>query len=727
MIRSLGKTSDMQDAARNLWRTIDRRGWCIEYAYDAVHRTTGEFWYADETAAEADTTPGHDYADRAFSFEYNADGQLTRAADLDSATYTYAYDSEYGRVYWETQDLAGLMDGGYYDDVVLSPLYDYSSRRTDLYAYVGGGADFHNDYVYDGLGRLTRLTQSGYAVANKRVDFTYDAAGQYDTIARYASEYGIVWDEVATGTYSFDDAGRLTGLVYTQPNSSDLPGHEWTFDQAGRMTQMVSLLDGTADYANDDAGELTAADYVGDWQPDEGYQYDDNGNRTYGGYSTGPCNQLVCDGTYWYSYDAEGNRESRFVWIDTLPDTIIQPDEMFDLTRYTWDHRDRLTKVEHFADGGPETLSNWSVEYVYDYANRMIKRTLDPDGAESSEGTIHQTYYIYDGSQVILQFDKDGTGPAAMTDLSHRYLWNPQAVDQLFADEQVESLYSPGEVLWPLTDHQNTVRDLATYDFGTDETTVVNHRVFDAFGNITFETNSAVDCLFGYTGRMFDEATGLQNNLHRWYDARVARWASEDPIVFAAGDANLYRYVGNNPLAYTDPVGLRPGDQYREVPPKLGTYYRVWRGGKPVWIEGPPMPPNTDMQAVVTDDGKGNRWQAWWPIRNGKPRFPNAPPAFEIWIGPPITQTPRWVPWQPRPSNPNQNLPGIPTVPGWWDKRFPPIPTAPRQDPRLPSVPTAPGQDPRLPPVPTVPGRDPRFPPVPTQSASCAQSIFIVS
>jgi len=31
---------------------------------------------------------------------------------------------------------------------------------------------------------------------------------------------------------------------------------------------------------------------------------------------------------------------------------------------------------------------------------------------------------------------------------------------------------------------------------------------------------------------------------------------SEDPIWFAGGDTNLYRYVQNNPVRYTDPYGL---------------------------------------------------------------------------------------------------------------------------------------------------------------------------
>jgi len=117
-----------------------------------------------------------------------------------------------------------------------------------------------------------------------------------------------------------------------------------------------------------------------------------------------------------------------------------------------------------------------------------------------------------------------------------------------------------------LTDHLNTVRDIAKYNSQTDTTTVVNHLVYDAFGKVTSETNPAVDSLFLFTARPFDPDTQLQNNLNRWYDARVGRWLSEDPVGFAGGDGNLYRYVGNGPSGRFDPVGLRePEDPFDAV------------------------------------------------------------------------------------------------------------------------------------------------------------------
>jgi len=67
--------------------------------------------------------------------------------------------------------------------------------------------------------------------------------------------------------------------------------------------------------------------------------------------------------------------------------------------------------------------------------------------------------------------------------------------------------------------------------------------------------------LFGYTGKQLDEATGLQHNLNRWYDARLGQWISEDPIGFAAGDENVRRYVGNRVTRSTDPDGLQTRDE----------------------------------------------------------------------------------------------------------------------------------------------------------------------
>jgi len=109
---------------------------------------------------------------------------------------------------------------------------------------------------------------------------------------------------------------------------------------------------------------------------------------------------------------------------------------------------------------------------------------------------------------------------------------------------------------------------------------LIDELIFHAPGRVTPQTDPAVDCfainpavdsLFlcavrscrgerkaqsDHTARPFDPDTQLQNNLNRWYDARVGRWLSEDPIGFAAGDGNLYRYALNGPVFTTDYDGL---------------------------------------------------------------------------------------------------------------------------------------------------------------------------
>ncbi len=209
-----------------------------------------------------------------------------------------------------------------------------------------------------------------------------------------------------------------------------------------------------------------------------------------------------------------------------------------------------MTKIHEHGYPRPRrpTSATQRVTYAYDAYNRLVTRTLDADGDGPVAASVSN--YLHDGNQIVLEFD--GSEAA---DLAHRYLWGP-AVDQILADEQLTSPGTPGTVLWPLADNLGTVRDLAQYDSQTDTTTVANHRVYDAFGELQSETNPAVDHLFAYTARLFDDATGLQWNLNRWYDAAAGRWLSRDPIGFEAGDGNLYRYVRNGPTAWTDPDGL---------------------------------------------------------------------------------------------------------------------------------------------------------------------------
>jgi len=56
---------------------------------------------------------------------------------------------------------------------------------------------------------------------------------------------------------------------------------------------------------------------------------------------------------------------------------------------------------------------------------------------------------------------------------------------------------------------------------------------------------------------VMEEKDGLYYMRARYYDAGTGRFISEDPLGFDGGDVNLYAYVQNNPINFTDPLGLK--------------------------------------------------------------------------------------------------------------------------------------------------------------------------
>jgi RHS repeat-associated protein len=430
---------------------------------------------------------------------------------------------------------------------------------------------------------FSRNTQSA-----KRVDFSYTADSRFDVIDRYANLAGT--DLVAATGYTYDDAGRLTNLNHAK-GATTFADYNWTFDSAGRMTQQ-SFTDylgttNTSDYSYDDTGQLTAADH--DYQADESYTYDANGNRVSAGgdsYTTGDHNRMTTDGTYTYHYDAEGNRTARFIDADSSG-TLNTGDT--GITEYEWDTRNRLVGVTEYATYGGSATQD--VDYVYDLNQRLIKRTIDADGAGA--GTATAEHFVYDGNQIVLTFTEDAAGDQ----LDNRYLWGPQ-VDQLLAHDAVAA-NGTSTTTWALIDHLGSARDLVQYDTTLDATSVVGHYIYDAFGQVTSHTG-AVTSVFQFTGRYRDSATSLQWNLSRWYDFGNGIWLSEDPIGFDANDTNLARYVGNRPSILRDPFGQIGGeDQFHHAEREERALRRVEKLKAMNWDENVNL--NYEQAAFLAD------------------------------------------------------------------------------------------------------------------------------
>ncbi len=76
---------------------------------------------------------------------------------------------------------------------------------------------------------------------------------------------------------------------------------------------------------------------------------------------------------------------------------------------------------------------------------------------------------------------------------------------------------------------------------------------FDGYGTVV---SGALSDRYGFTGREWDSVVGLQYSRARMYSPTQGRFTSEDPLGLRAGDANFYRYVGNQPTGRVDPSGL---------------------------------------------------------------------------------------------------------------------------------------------------------------------------
>jgi len=83
----------------------------------------------------------------------------------------------------------------------------------------------------------------------------------------------------------------------------------------------------------------------------------------------------------------------------------------------------------------------------------------------------------------------------------------------------------------------------------------------EPFGNALPNNNpsglGAFEFNLRFPGQYFDRETNLAYNLMRDYDPSIGRYIEPDPMELE-GNPHLFRYVNNDPLRFTDPLGLLP-------------------------------------------------------------------------------------------------------------------------------------------------------------------------
>ena len=171
--------------------------------------------------------------------------------------------------------------------------------------------------------------------------------------------------------------------------------------------------------------------------------------------------------------------------------------------------------------------------------------------------------YLYDGEDIVAIYEYESDRLLA-TLIHDRSVDTPLSITTYDSeDETLKTQLSESEYLiyqhslrrtyYYHRDHQNSIIALTN-----KEGKIVERYDYDPFGTIILEEHTkGVETLnpYRYTGREYD-APDLYYYRARYYDPTIGRFITPDPIGYLSGDFNFYRYVGNDPVNFVDPLGL---------------------------------------------------------------------------------------------------------------------------------------------------------------------------
>jgi len=497
------QTTRAYDGYGRLVRQTDPRGNVTVFSYDALNQLTT---IAD---AQQGTT----------RFAYDPNGNLLSVTDAKGNTTAYTY-SNMDRVATRTDPLTRQETYSYDNNGNPTTVTDRKSQATTL-AYdpldrltSRTYADSSTiAYTYDAGNRLTQVVDSiagtitldhddldrllSEATPNGTVEYTYDDLGRRLTMDVPGQ---------AQISYAWDDADRL--LTITQGSNVVT----FDYDNANRRTTLTYPSGTSTEYAYDNASRLTGLTYKhgGNTLGALAYAYDLASQRTQVGGSWARTGLPAALATATYN---AGNHQTAFGGATLTYD--LNGNLTGDGTNsYTWNARNQLASLT-----GPMGGS-----FVYDAFGRRQRKTID--------GTI--TDFVYDGLNPVRQ----AVG-AATVDL----------LTGLRIDEYLTRTDASG------------ARDLlagalgSTVSLSDSSGTIQTEYSYEPFGAVSASGSTSTNEL-RYTGRE-DDGTGLNYYRARYYDPGLQRFLSEDPIGFGGGDVNFYAYVANDPLTWTDPLGLK--------------------------------------------------------------------------------------------------------------------------------------------------------------------------
>ena len=463
-----------------------------------------------------------------------------------------------------------------------------SEEKTTRFHYNGKGEKdktIKNDgttlfHCHDRLGQLVRLYSSDNTID---YTYTYDAKGnilsatdnilQTSVLRTYDSHDRLFTDTLSTGltfSYTYDTLDRLksvtlpdrSGISYTYDahhllcidricHQAVAYSHSYKlYDLAGNVLKVqLPRQTGSIHYCYDLLQRCisTEAPYWSERIPHDGFDasgnllqrelVDDKG-QLYCSYAYDDLYQLITETGYLprrYGNDSLYNRISK----DDTPCTVNSLNQLMHESErfYTYDRCGNLAKIEN---------GNENALYFYDALDRLVE-------VHNGMGRVR---YTYDAFHRRLSKESNGR-------ITH-FLYQHDDEIGSFTDGKITELRLLG------TGHGAEIGAAIAIELqGTPYVPI-----HDTLGNITtlLDLSGKVAACYRYTAfgeeemhgnqlnpwrfasKRVDPETGFIHFGRRYYLPAVGRWLTPDPLWFADGP-NLYTYVHNHPLAYTDPDG----------------------------------------------------------------------------------------------------------------------------------------------------------------------------
>lgn len=231
-----------------------------------------------------------------------------------------------------------------------------------------------------------------------------------------------------------------------------------------------------------------------------------------------------------YAYDLNANNRMSTEWsgtttntntYDSNGNTTLKAVSGGGTTTYAYSDLDRLTSVR-YPSGSTSSV------YAYNGAGTRVKK-VDTDGTA--------TYFIYDGTDAIMELDSSGNATA-------KYWYGPDGL--VWMNKNLTNLYVA-------CDHLGSVWNTVTLDSAE---TIKGTYTYTAFGDTTASETIANNFRYaGALGYYNDPESGMMLLGARYYSSGAGRFLTSDPV---RDGRNWYMYVSDNPVVYSDANGLAP-------------------------------------------------------------------------------------------------------------------------------------------------------------------------